>query len=161
MKQAGLTNRDATDRLKRQLQELISMRAARLVSDDEFAQQREIIRKQLSVLEATRVEDRCPPPTETELAELSNVLTDLESTWSTLTTEARRGFSDLLLPTGYVFQRVRTAEKGLLFKTFEPSENKVKYLVPLIRANLNTICADIRKLLALVRGVVKTEKKAA
>ena len=78
-----------------------------------------------------------------------------------MSNEAKRGFGGLLFPAGYVFQRVRTAERGLLFKTFEAYDGRTSDVVPYIRENLNTLIREMRKLLALLRPIERPEKKVA
>jgi len=109
------------EQLKAQLHELISMRTARLVYDDEFVPQRQRLRRRLFEIQASRpqVDEELLSPT--EVHELVDVLTDLSATWRSTPIEAKRGFSRLVFPAGYVFQRIRTAERGLLFKTLEAS----------------------------------------
>lgn len=161
IQQAAHRRKDETERLKRQLQELISMRAARLVADDEFMAQREQLRTKLFEIQASQTNDSDESFTETEIADVVGVLSDLSTAWRKVPIQAKRGFGDLLFPAGYSFQRVRTAEKGLLFKTFRASQGETSNMVPLIKENLNTIFADIRKLLALIRPVETPEKEAA
>jgi hypothetical protein len=160
-RQASQKRQDARDRLKRELQELIAMRVKRLVADDEFVTQREQISHKLLEIESSCFDTSDTLLTATEIAELPGILSSLETTWNMLPVEARRGFSDIVLPRGYVFQKVRTAEKGLLFKTIEPSGSEIQDLVPLIKGNLNTIVAEARKLLALVKPAQRPGRKAA
>ena len=88
-------------------------------------------------------------------------MSDLETAWRTIPVEAKRGFGELLFPAGYVFQQVRTAETGLLFKTFEAYDGRTSDVVPYIRENLNTLIREMRKLLALLRPIERPEKKVA
>src|SRR5260370_13535507 len=143
VRQSAARGKDEIDRMKRQLQELVSMRAARLVADDEFMTQREQLRKKLFELQASRLNDSDASLTETEVGELTGAVSDLETTWRTVPVGAKRGFGVLVFPAGFVFQRVRTAQKGLLFKTFGPSNAGPSNVVPHVRGNVNTIIAEI------------------
>lgn len=109
--------------VNRQLHELISMRAARLVTDEEFAVQSEQFRRVRSQLQA-RMSSVQPSLSEQELGQLGETLADLQATWHSLPPLAKRGFGELLFPAGYVFRRVRTTEKGLLFRTFDPNNDR-------------------------------------
>jgi hypothetical protein len=102
--------------LKKELQELVSMRAARLISDDEFVSQRETIRTRQFELDADRLGDTDNLLTPTEISDLVTILGDLESAWETLPTDAKRGFGQLVFPAGYTFQKISSAERGLLFR---------------------------------------------
>lgn len=161
IREATIRRKEEADGLKRQLQELISMRATRLVADDEFLTQREQLRRKLLELQASGLTHTDESLTEAETGELAGVLSDLETAWRTAPLEGKRGFGNLLFPAGYVFQRVRTAEKGLLFKTVATYNSRTSDWVALIKQNSNAIIADIRKLLALVRPIAKPEKEVA
>ena len=208
IREADARKEAESQRVKRQLQELISMRAARLVADEEFIAQRKHLKDKLLSLQATALNDSDEFLTDTETGGLSAVLSDIRSAWTTMPPEAKRTFGILLFPSGYVFQRLRHAEKGLLFKTFatydgrvpdatpdvhllstrfeqsvpgtvnesqrfrtqsdpDPINTKMTFryintdVVPLVRENLNTIFAESRRLLAIVRPNDKTKKEAA
>lgn len=161
IRQATARGKAEAERLNRQLQELISMRAARLVADDEFIAQRQQLRRKLFEIQANRLNNFDESLTESEIGELAKVVSDLNATWWTVPVEAKRGFGNLLLPCGYVFQQVRTAETGLLFKTFGTYDGHKSDVVPLIKENLNVLIVDIRRLLALIRPVEAPKKEAA
>ena len=158
---AAVRQREEIARLKRQLQELVSMRAARLVSNEEFVTQRERTRKQIFEVQANDVSAADMPLTNADINDLTGTLSDLNVAWEAAPLSAKRGFGELLLPAGYVFRRVRTAEKGLLFRTLGTYDDRPSDVVPLIRNNLNTIIAEIHKLLAIVRHAKEARKEAA
>ena len=160
IRQGAVRRKEETERLKRQLQELISMRTARLVADDEFATQRNKLRKKLFEIESS-CNDSDASLTESETGELATGLSALESTWRTMSNEAKRGFGSLVFPAGYVFQRVRTAERGLLFKTIAASDDDISHMVPFIKENLNALIVDIRRFLAIITPIERPDKKAA
>jgi hypothetical protein len=152
---------DEVRRVKRQLQELISMRTARLVADDEFTIQRDQLRTKLIDLDAGSIEGIKFSLTDADIAAVATGVSNLKAAWRTMPNESKRGFVEILLPAGYVFLRVRTAEKGLLFKTLEASGRGLPYVVPLIRENANALMAEIRRLLAVIRPVEKPKSEAA
>lgn len=119
----GLARRkDEAERIRNQLQELISMRAARLVSDDDFLMQQERLQRQLFSMRAADYQDDGASLTGADISDLTGVLADLNVAWQRVPNSARRGFGQLVLPVGFVFRRVRTAEKGLLLSTFGLSD---------------------------------------
>ena len=156
---AAIKRRDEVARLNRQLRELVSIRTSSLIDDDEFVAQRRTLKSKLFELQASHVEE--PSLTPADVASLTGALGDLSATWWGLSREAKQGFGRLLFPAGYSFRRVRTAKKGLLFKTFGASKEGLVSYVPLIRKNLNALMADIRKLLALCRTSEESKSKAA
>jgi type IV secretory pathway TraG/TraD family ATPase VirD4 len=83
--QATKHRKDNTARVRAQLRELISMRTAKLVSDDEFVAQREHFRRQLVTFQTKNEQE---PLTEVETAELIRVLSDVVATWRTLRPQA-------------------------------------------------------------------------
>lgn len=160
VRQAAVRRKDEAERLKRQLSELISMRSARLVSDDEFVEQRDRLKRQLFGVRAKEsVEDVYL--TVDDIGEAAGVLSDIETGWRQMPREAKHGFVEIALPAGYVFQRVRTAQKGLLFTTFDASDTGASNMVPHVRDNLNSIVGEIRRLLALIRSPGEARNDAA
>jgi DNA invertase Pin-like site-specific DNA recombinase len=154
--------RGETDNLRQQLDELVSMRAARLISDDEFVSQRSQLRGRLYKIQAAAdAKDQEPGLSETDIADLTGVISDLGASWWSLPTEAKRGFAEILLPSGYTFQRLRTPEKGLLIKAIEPSDEVTSTLAAFTRENANALMKEIRKLLTLIRMKPEPDKKAA
>lgn len=158
---AAARQREEIERLKLQLQELVSMRAARLVSNEEFIIQRGRTKKQLFEVQANNVSAGDIFLTDADIKDLTGTLSDLTVAWEAAPLSAKRGFGEVLLPAGYVFRRVRTAEKGLLFKTFGTCDGRTSDLVALIHNNLNTIITEIHKLLAIVRHSKEVDKEAA
>lgn len=106
-------------RINQQLRELIAMRTARLISDDEFVSQREGLRGELQALQASDFKDAVQILSTAEANELAGSLLNLNRLWQTMPVSARHALRECIFPSGYVFQRIRTAETGLLFKTFQ------------------------------------------
>jgi hypothetical protein len=151
---------DEKQSCERDLQELIGMRTARLIGDEEFIAQRAHLRARIRQLESKREDDNAPFLTELDLHELSSTVTDLEAAWRQMPPGARRGFENLMFPVGYTFQKIRTAEKGLLFSTFPHSDDALSKVVPLIKQNLNALLLDIHKLLTIVRSAKSPPTRA-
>jgi site-specific DNA recombinase len=145
-----------SEKVGSQLRELISMRAARLVTDEEFVAQSEQLRKERSQLEA-RASAVQPFLTTQEIGQLAGGLANLEATWRSLPPSAKRSFGELLFPVGYVFGRIRTPKKGLVFRTFGPNSDDDSNVAGFLRANLNTIIAEIRRFLAVVQKAENIE----
>jgi len=147
-----------TERLKQQLEELVSMRAAKLVSNDEFLRQRDRIKRQLADRHLTEAEDE--RFTEDDARMTREVLADLGGAWQIASAAERYGLGGLFLPSGYVYGRIRTTQKGLLFKTLEASKGGLSHGVPLIRASLNALLGEIHKLVTLVRQSQESRNEA-
>jgi len=161
IREASERAKEQEGQCKRQLQELISMRTARIISDDEFTHERQHLRRKLFEMQARRLNLEVESLTPTEVRDMVGVLSDLPAAWQLAPIEAKPGFSRLLFPAGYTFQRIRTAEKGLLFSILQGSEDSRSDVGDLIKANLNTIIGDIRKLLALLQPNKEPKKEAA
>ena len=121
--------KEEAKRLMAQLQELISMRTARMVSDEEFTIQRERLRLQLFKVQANDLPEASRPLIDTDISELTESLADLNTMWQVIPPETKRGFGEILLPTGFIFQQVRTAKKGLLFETLGSSHRSPSNVV--------------------------------
>ena len=160
-RKAAVNKREDAEGLKRQLQELISMRTAKLVTDDEFTAQRDQLKRRLSVIQASSGTNDVSSLTEAEVETLAGTLSGLEATWRLGTLEAKRGFGELLFPAGYVFQRVRTAETGLLFRTIGASQGSLSDVAALARENANALKDEIFRLLVILRMGSESENKAA
>src|SRR5439155_8049357 len=104
-------------RLNRQIQELIRMRTAGLVTDREFLAQKSILSERQMVLESKPVAERLTADQVREhLGEITEPLSRLRETWTALPGPFRRRFDRLVLPVGFVAGESRTAELGLLFR---------------------------------------------
>jgi hypothetical protein len=150
--------------LKAQLRELVLMRTAHLVSDDEFVEQRDDLRQQLIELQASEVAEVEPSLTTEQVSELACALSDLQAMWELTPTPHKRGLGELFLPVGYVFRQIRTPEKGLLLTTLDAFQDDSSHLAAHVKANTNTLIAEIRRFLALLHLSKldrQSEKKAA
>jgi len=148
----GLAAVAARRRVEQQVQELISLRTMQAISHQEFLKQRQELDESLAAL---------PSPETSAQYEVSDdnakvlirSLTDLPTLWRHLPPEERRAFGILLLPSGYVHDRIRNAEMGLLISILGTSEKQESGLVELVKRNSKLLMADIRKLLAVSRSV--------
>ena len=122
--QAELTARAANrkkrvERLDHELQELISMRAQTLITDQEFMRQRKIIGDQRSTLDNRNASQGVDVAELREhFQEISTPLVQLRRTWQTIYPPFRRRFERLVLPAGFVIGQSRTADVGGLFSVF-------------------------------------------
>lgn len=139
-------------RTERQIQELIRMRTQGLITDQEFSAQKIILSGRRFAVESTPVADRCNPERiRAELAEITKPLTELSNTWHTLQPPFRRRFERLVLPVGFVNGETRTAELGLLFRTFGALAGNDSNVVPLVRKLSNRIIEELSALAAILR----------
>jgi DNA invertase Pin-like site-specific DNA recombinase len=108
--------RERVGNLDDELHELVRMRTQRLITDQEFAAQRQLITGQRNVVEAR---DNSGAITAAEIREdLGKILaplTQLKATWRVLAPAARIRFERWLLPAGFVNGRIQTAELGQFF----------------------------------------------
>jgi len=110
------------ERLKREVGGLIRMRAQGLISDEEFLQLKAALDQRRFALEGVRsIEGADSGWLRRDLDEITKPLQHLRETWEALPATIRRRFEHLLLPAGFVNGKVRTAELGLLFRTFQAS----------------------------------------
>jgi hypothetical protein len=131
--------------LEGQLQELISMRIAKSVLDSEFVVQRDRLRRQITECEAQIASRSRRPLTRAEARTLTEAFQHLDCYWRQL------GSNSLLLPSGYEFTRIRTAETALLFRVTGASSNQESHWVRPVKWNLNTMIGEIRAFLAIIQ----------
>ena len=139
-------------RLKREIQELIRMKAQGLLTDEEFIAQKSILTEQRTVLESRAIPERVSAEQiRGDITEITRPLTELKVTWRDMPDPLRRRFDHFLLPAGFVNQRIRTAELGLLFAVFgEFSEGKSTG-VPLAGKMWNRVLLEIQEFLDILR----------
>lgn len=108
IRKAVLRRKAVESDLQRQLDELISMRAAKLLSDEEFVSQRARFQKRLYALRAEEQLNDENHLTEDDARSLVESLADLDGLWRASPLAAKRAFTEVLFPAGYVYQRIRT-----------------------------------------------------
>ena len=107
-------------RAETELQQLIRMKMADLITDGEFRTQRLILSERLAD-GATGSEKSAADPDSVlrDLDLICRPLTRLADTWKAVPIEFQRRFQHITLPKGYVVGRVGTASKGHLLSFFE------------------------------------------
>ena len=95
-----------------------------------------------------------------EVDEIKKPLSELLHTWQALEPAFRPRFNRLLLPVGYVNGGIRTAERGLLFRSFSEVSEPKSNGVPFKGENLNRLIQEIQAFAELFRAVMD-DKKAA
>ena len=145
----------AKKELEGQLQELISMRIAKSVLDSEFVVHRDRLRRQIIACEAQIASSSQRPLTRAEARTLADAFQHLDCHWRQL------GSNNLLLPSGYEFTRIRTAETALLFRVTGASQNPKSYWAAPTKWNLNTMISEIRAFLAIIQLDQTAENQAA
>ena len=96
------------------------------------------------------------PNAEQVKADLREIVAPLEAlgeTWRSLKPPFRRRFERLILPGGFVIGRIRTADLGLLFNTFQASTNGFSYGVPPASVRSNRFGEEISELRDILNGV--------
>jgi DNA invertase Pin-like site-specific DNA recombinase len=159
---AAIERRQAeTERLNAQIQELISMRAEQLISDDEFVAQRDRLRRRLGEMRPDNVSAAPLTVSRSDIEMLCQAFADLTGTWRTAPVTAQRVLSRVLLPDGFVLGGGKTPRKGLVFAISRGSSAPSKTLAALVRENLNTLVDEINALLSIIRRDKPAVKKAA
>jgi hypothetical protein len=149
------------DRLDRQRKELIRMRAAGLITDQEFLAQRSILADRRMAIEArTDPEQIDAESVRSDLHEIEKPVAELRITWQALLPAFQRRFNRMVLPVGYVNGRIGTAERALLFSTLGDFRDGKSIGVSLTGENLNRLMQEISGLAGILRGQ-KGEKLAA
>jgi site-specific DNA recombinase len=147
--------------LENQVQELIAMRTSHMLSDGEFLSQRDTLRRNMMKLQAKEHEERFQPLSQPEASGLVDGFTDFPGLWVDLPPVERQAFGRLLFPMGYVYQQIRTTERGLLFRVLEGYGDASSDLVRKTKTDPNAFFAEIRKFLAIVAKSLKPKQKAA
>jgi site-specific DNA recombinase len=142
---SGAQRANALRRLKREGEELVRMRAQGLITDEEFMAHKAALRdRQTAMLGRTQETELNPADLSRDLEEIKDPLYKLPDTWRTIDTSRRLRFERLILPAGFVNERIRTAELGLLFRVFGQSAAHESSLVALVRKSWNQTVAEIR-----------------
>jgi len=150
--------------IDRKVAELITMRAGKLITDDEYLLQRTALQRQRREVESVTVLTRDRWFSEPEQRDLTASFQDFYGLWYTAPNGPRRGFEELLFPVGYMFRNIRTAERGLLFRVFTRSGDSESNEAALITTNLNQLMSELSKFLVIFQSsqeAASTPKKAA
>jgi len=141
-----------TKRIKDQQQQLIRMKMDQLISDEEFMTQRTLLGPRLSELEAH--EQGGAAKTEAVLENLERIaapVANLDQAWISVPVEFQRRFQQLMLPCGYVFGSVGTAQRGRILSFFRHSDPVNAVMVPQMGAGWNQLADEIEAFAAIFR----------
>ncbi len=154
LRRAQATDREkAFGSLERETKELIRMRAQELITDEEFRKHKALLDdRRFGVAERQRSEEMAPEQLRRDLDEIAKPLQDLKNAWEAFPPGARRRFEHLVLPAGFENGHVRTAELGLLFRVFQPSEMANSNGVPLAGESWNRLVQEISAFAKLFRS---------
>jgi site-specific DNA recombinase len=149
------------ERLEKQVQELIRMRAQGVITDHEFMTVKaKLSQRKMAVANAAAPEQCDADRAQAALLEIARPLSDLKSTWDSIPVGSQKRFKQLVLPAGFVVGGIRTAELGLLFRVCETFQGANSHLVPLTGESLNRLYQAIQAFAEVFRSV-EEEKKAA
>lgn len=123
--------RDRSRHLDNEINELIQMRAQKLITDEEFLIQKKRRDEQRTAVEAQARRRLDASLVQQDLATIMKPLGDLRATWMQLKPSFRSRFNRLVVPGGFVTGRIRTADLGLLFSLFPTSASNVSSVVSL------------------------------
>lgn len=140
-------------RFQRQIQELIQMRAEKLITTDEFLEQKALLTRQTNALEAPLTSASAQSGLKERISEITAPLGALRQTWAGLPLQLRQRFKQLVLPSGFVTGRIRTAQRGLLFSLFEDFGDGKSIEVPPTSASSNQIFEEIQAFADLFRSL--------
>ncbi len=142
------------ERLDLQKRELITMRAERLINDEEFRRQKAFLSERQFALEGAPESVRVNATEIREhLEEITEPLIHLPETWDMLPSSFQRRFHRLVLPVGFVYGESRTAELGLIFRAFGDLATAKTTGVPLGSKCWNQIMQEIAEFAGLLKGV--------
>jgi hypothetical protein len=107
-------------RAEAELQQLIRMKMADLISDDEFRRQRLILSERLTADRTGNDNSLADPDSVFRYLDLiCKPLTRLADTWKAVPIKFQRRFQHIMLPKGYIVGQVGTASKGHILSFFE------------------------------------------
>jgi site-specific DNA recombinase len=148
-------------RVTRQIQELITMRSQKLISDEEFVAQKSLLSEKRTVLEATPAVERINAThIREQLSKITEPLSHLGETWRVLPPPFQRRFERLILPVGFVNSATRTAELGLLFRAFGQLADGNSSVGCLAGKNSNRLLQEIQDFSELFREYFDFKKRS-
>ena len=154
LSEARLATAGLINSLEAELRELVTMRATKLISDDEFLKARSRIQHQEQQLR-TKVSLRSDQwLTDTEAAVIAHSFEDMHRTWTQFPLDTRRGFEQMMFPSGYILGRIRTAELGLVFSVFGRFQGGLSNEVRPTVTDLNRLVEEFHAYLKLIRPVL-------
>ncbi|MCW5976485.1 MAG: recombinase family protein [Bryobacteraceae bacterium] len=145
--------KNSLDGLNNEMRELIRMRAQRLISDEEFKSQRTALLEKRHAIEVQGKPTRFNSVEIKErLHEVAAPLHALLDTWKRLLPAVRSRFQRLIFPVGFIAGNIRTAELGLLFRTFGDFLTGNPHVVPLDLKTLNQIYQELQEFASVLKG---------
>ncbi len=139
-------------RAQEQMKELIRLRVDRLISDEEFQEQRSAIAGRIEAPEPERTGES--PRINSVLRDLDSIsgyLTNLPSAWERVTPQFQRRFQQITIPDGYAVGSVGTAPKGRLLSFIAGSLPADTYVVPPVCESWNQLAFEIQSLAVVFR----------
>lgn len=137
--------------LKRQTQELINMRTGNLITDQEFVVQKNLLSGRLSAITSDHTGEVPDEATIAfDLEEITAPLLKLPETWERLPMQRQNRFQQVILPVGYVYRDIGTADLGRLFSTFRRSARLNATAVASSSEFWNQLIKEIRRLSELL-----------
>jgi hypothetical protein len=110
--------RESTQNANLELDELIEMRAQRLITDGEFQKARTRLTDRRFTVATASDQKFFLKTLAADLSKIFDALQNLVETWLALPAYLHGKFEALLLPSGFVRGSIRTAELGPLFRVF-------------------------------------------
>ena len=137
------------------------MRTKGLLTDEEFLVQKSMLSEKRSALESRFLADRV---TEAEIRqqfrEITEPLANLGATWHGLRDPFRRRFERYLLPVGFAYGKIGTAELGLLFRVFDDFLEGESNAVALVKKFWNRILQEISDFLSLLKHAREEKERS-
>ena len=144
--------KESREQLKRQMTELIRMRTTQLISDAEFVKHKRTLDDKAMAFDAAAGPCINLDQLQRDMSEITEPLCNLKEAWDSMRPPRRRRFERLLLPVGFVYGKIRTAEMGHIFRVSGDFSSKDASLVPLGDEALNHILHEIAEFAALLRS---------
>ncbi len=139
-------------RAEAELQQLIRMKMAELITDDEFRMQRSILAERLQESSARNLESTAAPELALQNLDLiCKPLMHLADTWKAIPIKFQRRFQHLTLPRGFVVGQVGTAPKGHLLSFFEANLPADTNVVPPVGESWNQLMDEIASLASIFK----------
>jgi site-specific DNA recombinase len=144
----------AVNRVTRELQELVRMRAATLITDEEFNRHRSTLLSERSLNEIAADDMHIATArVRQKLTEIAEPLSDLVLTWTDLTVPSRVRFERLIFPVGFIAGKIRTAELGLIFSTKRGILSEENHGVAPTVSDSNQLCEEINEFWRILKGL--------
>jgi DNA invertase Pin-like site-specific DNA recombinase len=139
-------------RNKEQNEQLIRMKMEQVITDEEFRAQRLVLTRRLAEPEGSSSEmEKAPKSILDNLDAICAPLMHLADVWRAVPIRFQRRFQHLMIPAGYVFGGVGTAQKGHVLSFLELSLPVDTNAVHPTGESWNQLCVEIRELAEIFR----------